>query len=140
MFKQWLMNRVLKQRRKKMRVSPDYDVETYLRKIEEYFDPAKASDRKMTVVYEFHDSGKNDGSWTVAIANGKCALKKGDTEQCDSRFYMTAETYRRILMGLMEITKLPYSTGAVRFFGNTLAHQELNHYLNIPKGAGVAAL
>jgi len=140
MLKQWLMNWVLAQQRKKMIVAPDYNVETYLGKIAEYFDAAKAGDRRLTVVYEFHDSGENDGEWTIVISEGKCTLSKGGANDCDSRFYMTAEVYRRILTGYMEISKIPYSTGAVRFFGNTLAQRELNEYLTIPKNAGVAAL
>ena len=140
MLKQWLMNWVLRQQRKKRKVSPDYNVETYLNKIVEYFDAEKAGSRSLTVVYEFHDSGDNDGSWTVTIADGKCTLSKGAAEQCESRFYMTADTYRRILTGYLEISKLTYSTGAIRFIGNTLAHRELNEYLTIPKNAGIAAL
>lgn len=140
MLKQQLLEWVLRQRQKKTRVSESYRVEAYLGKIVEYFDAAKAADRALTVVYEFHDSGTNDGAWTVSIAGGKCTLAKGEAEAYDSKFYMTAEVYRRILEGRLDISKLTYSTGAVRFFGNTLAHQELNSYISLPKGAGVAAL
>ena len=139
-MKQWLLEFALRQKQKKMRVSPDFKVETYLEKIVEYFDAAKAGDRSLTVVYKFHDSGDNDGAWTVAIADGKCSLEKGEAERYDSKFYMTAETYRRILTGRLDFSKLTYSTGAIRFFGNTLAHSELNAYLTLPKNAGVAGL
>lgn len=140
MLQQKLMEWALKQRLKKWQVSADYNVETYLEKIVEFFDPEKAKDRRLTVVYEFHDSGGNDGVWTVSIAGGKCILTKGEPEQCDTRLYMTAEVYRRILMGRLDFARLAYSVGAVRFFGNTLGHRELNHYLTLPKKAGVAAL
>ena len=140
MLKQLLLEWALKQRQKKMQVSADYNVETYLDKIAEYFDPAKAGDRELTVVYEFHDSGDNDGAWTVAIAGGVCTVSKGEAEQYESKFYMTAETYRRILTGKLDYSKLTYSTGAIRFFGNTLAHSELNSYLTLPKDCGVAGL
>jgi hypothetical protein len=140
MLKQLLLEWVLKRQSKKMIVSEDYRVETYLEKIIEFFDAAKAKERTLTVVYEFHDSGANDGAWTVSIAEGICTLVAGEPESYESKFYMTAETYRRILTGRLDISKLTYSTGAVRFFGNTLAHRELNEYLTIPKHAGVAAL
>jgi len=140
MLKQLLLELALKQQLKRNKVPEDFRVETYLNKIVEYFDGEKAGGRRMTVVYEFHDSGGNDGAWTVSIADGKCALSVGEAEPYDTKLYMTAETYRRILTGLMEISRTPYSTGAVRFYGNTLGHRELNEYLSIPKNAGVAAL
>jgi len=140
MLKQLLMEWVVKQRLKKTQVNEDYNVETYLEKITEYFNAGKAVDNKLTVVYEIHDSGDNDGVWTVKIADGKCLLSKGAVDEYDTLLYMTADTYRRILSGRLDFARLAYSTGAVRFFGNTLGHRELNEYLTIPKGAGVAAL
>jgi len=140
MLKQLLMEWAVKQRWKKYQVSEDYKVEEYLEKIPEYFDSEKAGDRKLVIVYEFHDSEKNDGAWTVTIADGKCSLKKGEAEEYDTLIYMTAEVYRRILMSRLDYARLAYSTGAVRFFGNTLGHRELNAYLSIPKKEGVAAL
>jgi len=140
MLKQLLMEWVVRQRWKKLQVSADYNVETFLQKIPEYFDPAKALDRRLTIVYELHDSGGNNGAWTVSIADGKCTLSKGDTESFDSKLYMTADTYRRILMGRLDFARLAYSTGAIRFFGSTLGHRELNQYITLPKNAGIAAL
>lgn len=142
MLKQCIMSFALKQIRKKMSasVSEDFNVETYLNKIVEYFDPQKAPERKLVVVYEFHDSGKNDGAWTVTISNGTCVLTKGDTEDFDTRLYMTAEVYRRVMTGKIDFARLTYSVGAIRYFGNTLGHRELNSYLNIPKEARLAAL
>ena len=140
MLKQFLMGQALKSMRKKNYFSPDYCVEDYLEKIHKYFDPAKAGDRHLVVVYEFHDSGDNDGTWTVTIDGGKCGLAKGEAEQYESKFYMTAGTYHRILTGQLDYARLTYSVGAIRFFGNTLAHRELNSYLTIPKDARIAAL
>ena len=140
MLRQLLMEWVVKQRWKKTQVSEDYKVEEYLNRIPEYFDAGKAADNKLTVVYEIHDSGDNDGAWTVRIADGKCLLSKGAADEYDTLLYMTADTYRRILSGRLDFARLAYSTGAVRFFGNTLGHRELNEYLTLPKGAGVAAL
>ena len=140
MFKQLLLEWVVKQRLKKTQVSEDYKVEAYLELIPEYFDAGKAADNKLTVVYEIHDSGENNGAWTVRIADGKCTLSKGAVDEYDTLLYMTADSYRRILSGRLDYARLAYSTGAVRFFGNTLGQRELNEYLTIPKGAGVAAL
>jgi len=140
MLKQFLIEWLLKQNQKKMQVNPDYNVETYLKKIPEYFDPVKAEKKKLTVIYEFHDSGENDGAWTVSIADGKCELTKGAAEKYDSLLYMTADTYRRILMGLLDFERLTYSVGAIRYFGSTLGHRELNAYITLPKKAGIAAL
>jgi len=140
MLKQFLLEWVVRQRLKKTQVSEDYKVETYLELIPEYFDAGKAAGKILTVVYEIHDSGENDGAWTVQIANGKCSLSKGAVDEYDTLLYMTADSYRRILSGKLDFARLAYSTGAVRFFGNTLGHRELNEYLTIPKGAGVAAL
>ena len=141
MLRQALMEWAVKQRWKKTQISEDYDVEVYLKRIPEYFDPTKISERRrLTVVYDFHNSGKNDGSWTVTIADGKCNLARGSVEQYDTRLYMTAETYRRILSGRLDHDHHAYSTGAIRFFGNTLGHRELNSYLTLPKKAGVACL
>jgi len=140
MLKQWLLEWALKQKMKKLIVSDDYSVETYLEKIVEYFDPAKAKDRRLIVVYEFHDSGANDGAWTISIDGGKCTLTKGEAEQFETKLYLTAETYSRILTSKLDYARLAYSTGAVRFFGNTLGHRELNEYITLPKNAGVAAL
>ena len=140
MLKQMLLEWAIKQRWKRYQVSEDYNVEDYLEKIPEYFDLEIAADSKLTIVYEFHDSGDNDGAWTVTIADGKCSLNKGSAEEYDTLMYMTAEVYRRILTSRLDYARLAYSTGAVRFYGNTLGHRELNAYLSIPKGAGVAAL
>lgn len=140
MLKQFLIEFALRAKQKGMKVPEDYNVEDYLKRIPEYFDPEKAKDRRMTVVYEFHDSGKNDGVWAVAIADGKCTLTKGEPESCDTRLYMTAETYRRILTGRLDFGRVGYSVGAIRFFGNSLGHSELNFYLTFPKKAGIAAL
>ncbi|MCL2757676.1 MAG: SCP2 sterol-binding domain-containing protein [Coriobacteriia bacterium] len=140
MLKQFLIERMLKQRKKAMHVDEDYSVQVYLEKIPQYFDAEKAGTRCLTVVYEIHDSGSNDGVWTVTIADGQCAVSSGEPEQYDTLLYMTAETYRRILTGQMEISKMPYSTGAVRFFGNSFGHQELNTYVTISKDAGIAAI
>jgi len=140
MLKQFLMEWAVKQRWKKTQINENYKVEEYLEKIPEYFDSGKAADNKLTVVYEIHDSGDNDGAWTIKIADGKCLLSKGAADEYDTLLYMTADTYRRILSGRLDYARLAYSTGAVRFFGNTLGHRELNEYLTLPKGAGVAAL
>jgi len=140
MLKQMLMEWVQKQRWKKLYVDEDFDVEDYLKKITQYFDAEKAAGIKLIIVYEFHDSGKNDGAWTIRINDGKCLLEKGIADDFNTSLYMTAETYRRILMGRLDYARLAYSTGAVRFFGSTLGHRELNSYLSIPKEAGIAAL
>jgi len=140
MLRQVLMEWVVKQRLKKTQVSEDYKVETYLKKIPEYFDSGKAGDRKLIVIYEFHDSGDNNGSWMVSIVDGKCTLSKDAAGEYDTLLYMTSDAYRRIISGRLDFARLAYSTGAIRFFGNTLGHRELNEYLTIPKGAGVAAL
>ena len=138
--RQFLMEQGLKQMRKRTYFDPNYSVETYLNKIPMYFDPAKAKDRRLVVVYEFHDSGHNDGAWTVTIEDGKCTLTKGEAEEYESKFYMTADTYHRILTGQLDAVRLAYSVGAIRFFGNTIAHRELNSYLTIPKEARLASL
>ena len=140
MLKQLLLEWAVRQRLKRTQVSEDFNVELYLELIPDYFDAGKAADNELTVVYEIHDSGKNNGTWTVRIANGKCSLSKGAVDEYDSLLYMTADSYRRILSGKLDFARLAYSTGAIRFFGNTLGHRELNEYLTIPKGAGVAAL
>ena len=144
MLKQILMEWGLKQIWKKNNVDPEYNVETYLKKIPEYFDATKAGqrvgDRRLVVVYEFHDSGSNDGLWTVIIDGGKCTLEKGETAPYETKMLLTADTYRRILSGKLDFARLAYSTGAVRFFGNSLGHRELNEYIKLPKDAGVAAL
>ena len=140
MLKQFLIEAALRSSLKKMQVGENYSVEDYLKKIPEYFAPEKAKDRRLTVVYEFHDSGENDGIWTVSIADGRCALTKGEPESFDTRLYMTAETYRRILTGRLDFARVAYSVGAVRFYGNSLGHSELNFYLTFPKKAGIAAL
>ena len=134
------MSMGLKQIRKRMYFEPDYNVQTYLNKIIEFFDPEKAKSRKLTIVYEFHDSDKNDGVWTVRIADGKCLLTEGEAEEYDTKLYMTAEAYHRMLTGLLDFSRLAYSVGAVRFFGNTLGHRELNSYLSIPKSEHLAGL
>jgi len=140
MLKQNLLEWVTKKRLNKLQVSEDYSVVDYLEKIVEYFDATKAGDRKMTVVYEFHDSGKNDGVWTISIADGICRLTEGEAELYDTKVYTTAEVYRRILTGRLDYARIAYSVGGIRFFGNTLGHRELNEYLTLPKNARVAGL
>ena len=139
-LRQFIMEQGLKSIRKRMYFDPDYSVETYLNKIPEFFDPDKAGNRHLVVVYEFHDSGDNNGAWTVTVGDGKCVLSKGDTTACDTRLYTTAEAYHRMLTGQLEFGRVAYSVGAVRFFGNTLGHRELNSYLSIPKKANLACL
>ena len=140
-MRQWLLEWLLRQSQKKMQVSEDYRVQDYLEKIVQFFDASKVADgRRLTVVYEFHDSGSNDGVWTVHIADGQCSLTQGEAEQYDTRMYMTTETYRRLMTGKLDMARLAYSTGAVRFFGNSLGQRELNSYLTFPKNAGIAVL
>jgi len=140
MLKQLLMEYAVKQRWKKMQVDSEYSVSDYLEKIPEYFDAEKAADHELIVVYEFHDSGDNDGAWTVTVSDGKCSLSKGLADNYDTLLYLTADSYSRIISGKLDYIRLAYSTGAVRYFGNTLGHRELNSYLSLPKDAGVAAL
>jgi len=140
MLKQFFLEKAVKQKWKKMQVNSDFNVRSYLEKIPEYFDAGKAADRKLTVVYEFHNSGDNDGAWTVTIADGKCSLSKGIADEYETLIYMTAESYSRIISGKLDYLRLAYSTGAVRYFGNTLGHRELNSYLSLPRDAGVMAL
>ena len=140
MLMQKLMEWAVKQKWKKWQVDENYKVEDYLKKIPDFFNAEKAADRELTVVYEFHDSGDNDGAWTVAVTGGKCTVTKGEADRYDTLLYMTAESYRRILTGRLDFARLAYSVGAIRFFGNTLGHRELNDYLYIPKEAGIAAL
>jgi len=144
MLKQFLIQQALKQRKKNMQVDRDYSVQEYLERIPQYLDANKAGESCLVVVYEIHDSADNDGIWTVTIAEGKCTVSAGEPkrepDRYDVKLYLTAEVYRRILNGSMEISKTPYATGAVRFFGNQLAHQELNSYLTIPKEARIAAV
>jgi hypothetical protein len=53
---------------------------------------------------------------------------------------MTAEVYGRILKGQLDFTRVAYSVGAIRYYGNTLGHRELNSYLTIPRDGDIAAL
>ena len=141
MVKQWLLEWLLKQSAKKKHVSEDYQVKSYLEKIPQYFDPSKVEPgRDLTIVYEFHDSGKNDGVWTVTVSDGTCRLTEGEAEHYDTKMYMTAETYRRLMTGQLELARLAYSTGAVRFYGNSLGHRELNYYLKFPKDSAIVVL
>lgn len=140
MLSQILLEWALRKKQKSMKVDENYSVSAYLERIPVYFDPAKAPNRKMTVVYEIHDSGDRNGVWSVSIIDGKCLLSKGEPERYDTKLYMTAEVYRRVLTGRLDISKLAYSTGAIRFYGNSLGHRELNAYLSLLKDAGVAAL
>ena len=140
MLKQLLIERMLRKQQQGMQVDEDYSVQAYLERIPSYFDAEKAGERCLTVVYELHDSGDNNGVWTVAVADGHCVVSPGQPEHFDTLLYLTAEAYRRILTGQMEITRMPYSTGAVRFFGNSFGHQELNAYVTIPKDAHIAAV
>jgi len=140
MLKQLFLERAIKNKWKKMQVGSEYNVKDYLERIPKYFDAKRAADRELTVVYEFHDSGDNDGAWTITIADGNCSLSKGAADEYDTLLYLTAESYSRILSGKLDYLRLAYSTGAVRYFGNTLGHRELNSYLALPGDAGVMAL
>ena len=137
---QLMVDSALRRQRKKIRHDADFRVKAYLERIVRYFDAEKAGKRCMTVVYEIHDSKDNNGVWTISIANGKCELSEGEPENFDTKLYMTAEVYERIVTGRLEFGRLAYLTGAVRYYGNSLGHRELNSYLSIPKDAGVAAL
>jgi|GEM_PF-1652685 len=142
MLTQALIEWALRSRQKKLcaAIGEDIDVKAYLEKIVAYFDAGKAKDRRMTLVYEIHDSGANDGVWTVSIADGKCTLTEGEAASYDTKMYMTAEVYRRILTGQLELGHLAYATGAVRYYGNSLGQRELNSYLTIPKKVLIAKL
>jgi len=140
MLKQFFLEKAVKQKWKKMQISSEFNVKDYLERIPKYFDANKAADRELIVVYEFHDSGDNDGAWTITIDDGECSLTKGAAEEYDTLIYMTAESYGRIISGKLDYLRLAYSTGAVRYFGNTLGHRELNSYLSLPRDAGVMAL
>ena len=74
MLKQFLFEWAVRQRLKRTQVSEGYSVESYLELIPKYFDAGRAAGNTLTVVYEIHDSGENNGAWTVRIADGKCSL------------------------------------------------------------------
>lgn len=118
----------------------EFRVRDYLQKISEYFDGSKSGERRLVLVYKIHDSGKNDGVWTVHIENGKCELHEGEEENYDVKMLMTAETYQRIITGKLPLGYLSYQNGDVRYLGKMLGYEEMQTFLNIPEGSGIAAL
>ncbi len=117
----------------------EFNVREYLEKICDYFDKDKAGERRLCLVYKIHDSGQNDGSWTVRIEDGICTLSEEDAGDCTLRMLMTAETYERMIHGRM-MSVLAYLTGAVRYQGLMLAHEELQSCLTIPPDSGIIVL
>lgn len=117
-----------------------FSVIEHLKMICDYFDRDKADEAELKVVYEIHDSGDQNGTWTVCIKDGTCALQEGESEGYDTKLTMTAEVYERMVTGKLDVTRLSYLTGAVRYTGNTLGHRELLSYLTIPQDVGVVAL
>lgn len=110
-----------------------------LQKICEYFDGSKTFGRRLVLVYKIHDSGENDGVWTVRIEKYKCSIKQGEDTDYTVKMLMTAETYEQLVTGFLPVD-LAYWQGGVRYTGQTLAQQEMMTYLNVPPDSGIFAL
>lgn len=116
-----------------------FSVKDCMLKICEYFDPAKAGDRKMTLVYKFRDNEKVDGVYTIRIENGTCTLEDGEAPDFTTKMVFFTEGYERIVQGKMWLLSA-YWNGTVRYIGETLGWEELQTYLTIPADSGIAAL
>ena len=116
-----------------------FSVREHLQKICEYFDSSKANDRNLSLVYKIHDSGENDGVWTILINNCNCILETGEIPGYTAKMLMTAEAYERVVTGRMMLI-CAYWNGAIRYIGDTLAQEELQSYLTIPQDSGIVAL
>lgn len=112
----------------------------YLEKICDFFDPEKAGNRRLVLVYKIHDSGENDGTWTIHIEGGKCELRQGEEADYNVKMLMTAETYERIVTGKLPLGYLSYVNGDVRYFGEMLGYEEMQTFLTIPENEGIIAL
>ncbi len=118
----------------------DFSAKEIILSIPEYFDPQKAGNRTLCVVYHIHDSGAGDGVWTVTVQGGACIVCEGEPEVYDTKVYLTEAIYKRIVQGRLDIQKLAYTSGAIRYYGNTLGHSELNSYCKLPWLKGIIAI
>ena len=116
-----------------------FSVREHMEKICEYFDGSRTNGRRLILVYKFHDSGENDGIYTIRIENDTCTLEEGEAADYTTKMILTAEGYERIVTGKMMVISA-FWNGAIRYIGSTLGLEELQTYLDIPKDSGIAAL
>lgn len=64
------------------------------------FNPEKAGDVNKTVVIEL--TGDGGGTWTVKVADGKCAVDAAAADASDLTITMTAEDYMAMRRGELQ--------------------------------------
>ncbi len=64
------------------------------------FNPEKAGDVNKTVVIEL--TGDNGGTWTVKVADGKCAVDAGAADAADLTITMAADDYLAMRRGELQ--------------------------------------
>ena len=95
--------------------------------------------RDLVMVYKIHDSGDQDGEYTVTIRNNEIGVRDGAAENYTVRMLMTAKAYEAFTKGIFS-PEVAFMTGDIRYIGNILAHEEMQKYLKIPKGTGIKYL
>jgi hypothetical protein len=110
-------------------------IDTIINSIPDFFNPEKATGRSISIGYELHDEKGDVLTWTVIVDNGKCSVVTGLELDLTVKMVMGAEDYIRLVNGVFDYEKCRWR-GRMRFIGNTLAHRELNYFLDIPDCTG----
>lgn len=86
--------------------------------IEERFRPDKAAGVEMKIGYDL--TGEGSGKWTIAIRDGKCAVREGLAEGLTVRMTMPAEVYTGMMLGTIS-GETAFTSGQVKIEGDMTA-------------------
>ena len=86
--------------------------------IEERFRPDKAAGVEMKIGYDL--TGEGGGRWTIAIQDGKCAVKEGLAKDLTVTMTMPAETYVGMMLGTIS-GETAFTSGQVKIDGDMMA-------------------
>ena len=117
-----------------------FSVRETIYRIPEFYNPEhKEGLRDLVMVYKIHDSGDQDGLYTVTFKNNTVEVKDGAAEDYTVKMLMTANAYEALTKGIYS-PESAFMTGDIRYIGNILAHEEMQKYLKIPKEAKIKNL
>lgn len=88
----------------------------YIQAMAESLRPDKA--RGLKVVYELRLTGEEGGTWTVSVADGKCAVSQGAPPRADTAITMSTDHYFKLAAGQLNAVDA-YNRGQIKVRGNT---------------------
>ena len=91
-------------------------IDKYVQAMAAGFQSKKAGQLKVT--YQLQVTGKGGGTWTVAVANGKCQVSPGAPARADTSITLSTDQYLKLAAGKLNGVDA-YNRGQIQVSGNT---------------------